>query len=1037
MEKVDDSDCVPSYYLPHHGVFKLDSTTTQLRVVFNGSSISSNGRSLNDNLYIGPTLQQDLVALITKWRFYKYVFSADITKMYRQILVHQRHTNFQRIILRDSENGEIQDYRLKTVTFGVNCAPYLALRTLLQLADDEEKSFPIGAKILREAMYVDDALVGAHSVEDALEARDQLIGILKTAMFDLRKWTSNTKEILEDLPLEDLLSSSFVCLEEDSRAKMLGVRWNAASDCFYFVTEVVQVKSSYTKRQVLSMIARIFDPAGWLAPIIITAKILMQQMWLDRIQWDEPIKPLALQKWLKFITNFDKINLISIPRWIKFSPSNVVQIHGFCDSSELAYAATVYVRIKNEDGVFSNLLISKTKVAPIKKVSLPRLELCGATLLANLIENVRMKLKQSQFELFLWSDSTIVLAWLRKSPNCWKTFVANRVSSILGKVGNIEWRHVVSNCNPADLATRGLTPSELKDNKLWWHGPEWLILDENNWPISVTEFQTSSEEKRSQSMFAKSSEIADSSLKASGGKPEETEKVTGDSGEPLKAKEKPKVQDFLSNISTFQKAIHVVARMYRFVSLARKSDSNPEMLSSEELSMARKGIFIWSQKQYFSKDYACLTAKTRLSPKSPLICLNPFLDQAGIIRANGRLGSTTCLTYNERHPVILAYESRIARLYVEFVHKITCHGGIRLVMTTVRLECWVIRLKNLVKSVIHNCKVCVLHRQKLMQQIMSVLPPERTTLSRAFTNTGVDFAGPIEIKSFTGRYSRITKGYVCLFVCFATKAIHLEAVSDLSTPAFLAALDRFVARRGCPNSMYSDNGRNFVGAARQIDSNFAQQVKSFKDEAVNKFGHQRLSWHFIPAAAPHMGGLWESGVKSFKTHFKKLSGQLKYTFEEFSTLLATIEACLNSRPLGSMSEDVEDLQALTPAHFLIGSSMLTPAEPEEIKPVSSIFNRWRKLKAMHHDICRRWKEEYLVELHKRYKWKNPRNDLIVGDLVALKGESLCSTDWRLGRIVKVYHGSDDKVRVVDLKTQGGIITRPIHKLVLLPRSSQI
>lgn len=139
-----------------------------------------------------------------------------------------------------------------------------------------------------------------------------------------------------------------------------------------------------------------------------------------------------------------------------------------------------------------------------------------------------------------------------------------------------------------------------------------------------------------------------------------------------------------------------------------------------------------------------------------------------------------------------------------------------------------------------------------MQQIMSVLPPERTTLSRAFTNTGVDFAGPIEIKSFTGRYSRITKGYVCLFVCFATKAIHLEAVSDLSTPAFLAALDRFVARRGCPNSMYSDNGRNFVGAARQIDSNFAQQVKSFKDEAVNKFGHQRLSWHFIPASAPHM-----------------------------------------------------------------------------------------------------------------------------------------------------------------------------------------
>ncbi|XP_073833960.1 uncharacterized protein [Musca autumnalis] len=235
--------------------------------------------------------------------------------------------------------------------------------------------------------------------------------------------------------------------------------------------------------------------------------------------------------------------------------------------------------------------------------------------------------------------------------------------------------------------------------------------------------------------------------------------------------------------------------------------------------------------------------------------------------------------------------------------------------------------------------------------------------------------------------------------------------------------------------MFSDNGRNFVGAAREIDSNFAEQVKNLRDEAVNKYGHQNLSWHFIPPGAPHMGGLWESGVKSFKNHFKKISGQIKYTFEEFSTLLATIEACLNSRPLGSMSNNIDDYQTITPAHFLIGSSMLSPAEPEEIRLAGSILNRWRKLKAIHHDICRRWKEEYLVELHKRYKWKNPQADLVQGDLVALRGESVCATDWRLGRVIKVHRGSDGRVRVVDLKTQGGIITRPIHKLVLLPCSS--
>ncbi|XP_023292053.2 uncharacterized protein LOC111675513 [Lucilia cuprina] len=314
---------------------------------------------------------------------------------------------------------------------------------------------------------------------------------------------------------------------------------------------------------------------------------------------------------------------------------------------------------------------------------------------------------------------------------------------------------------------------------------------------------------------------------------------------------------------------------------------------------------------------------------------------------------------------------------------------------------------------------------------MADLPIERTTFSRPFTNTGVDFAGPFEIKSFTGRYSRISKGYVCLFVCFSTKAIHLEAVSDLSTPSFLAALARFIARRGCPSRIFSDNGRNFVGAARELESNFEKYVKELRDTAIEKYGHQHLEWSFIPAAAPHMGGLWEAGVKSLKMHFKKTAGQSKYTFEEFATLLARIEACLNSRPLAPISENIEDLSALTPGHFLIGSSLLTPAEPEESDLAHNILNRWRKLKALQQELCRRWKEEYLKELQKRNKWKHPQTNLKENDLVALKNEPCCPTEWRLGRIVKVFPGSDGIVRVADLKTQNGIITRPIHKLVLM------
>ncbi|XP_073820658.1 uncharacterized protein [Musca autumnalis] len=317
---------------------------------------------------------------------------------------------------------------------------------------------------------------------------------------------------------------------------------------------------------------------------------------------------------------------------------------------------------------------------------------------------------------------------------------------------------------------------------------------------------------------------------------------------------------------------------------------------------------------------------------------------------------------------------------------------------------------------------------------MAALPPERTTLSRPFANTGVDYAGPFDLKTFTGRGCRVIKGYICLFVCFATKAIHLEAVSDLSTPAFMAALTRFVARRGCPNKIFSDNGRNFVGAARGIRDNFKKVVSETKEKATIRYEHHQLEWNFIPASAPHMGGLWEAGVKSCKTHLKKIAGQIRYTYEEFSTILAAIEACLNSRPLTPQSENIDDLTALTPGHFLTGSSLLSPAEPEEIPSKTALLNRWRKLKVIQQEFCRRWKSDYLKKLHKRNKWKRPSLNLDLNDLVVLSQEMGSPQEWRLGRVVKLYPGPDGHVRVVDVKTSSGILKRPVHKLVLLPQS---
>ncbi|XP_037827102.1 uncharacterized protein LOC119615101 [Lucilia sericata] len=841
------------YYLPHHAVIKPDSVTTKVRVVFNASSPSSNGLSLNSLLHVGPILQNDLTVLILKWRFYKYVFNADIQKMYRQILVDPKYTPYQRIVFRDNPNSPICDYELKTVTFGVNCAPYLAIRTLLQLADDVQGLYPIASSILRNSMYVDDVLAGAHSENDSIRARNELIQALKSAGFDLRKWTSNSQSILADIPSDFLLHENFLKFEDYSSAKTLGIRWNACLDEFFFIASQFQESSNFTKREVLSKIAKLFDPAGWLAPCIVQAKIIMQKIWIDGTGWDETLAPDTLNQWKAFEDNYPTINAIRIPRWIDYVPKAEVQFHGFCDASEKAYAAALYVRVSTPNSSSTHLISSKTKVAPIKTLSIPRLELCGALLLAEMIDSLLPSLDVDSYDIFCWTDSTIVLSWLAKAPCNWLTFVANRVSKITQIVPFSKWGHVVSEANPADLASRGLCPQEVNQNDLWWFGPSWLKEPTSKWPnFKMSNLPaTDLEVKPIRVHFSYFSNF----------------------------------EDLLERFSSFSKAMRVMAYVYRFFYRTHPRFRynfyrETTLLSSSEIVSVRDRLISVCQKFAYPNEYKALSSREEISKSSKLLNLNPFLDPEGLIRSCGRLELSPDLSYNEKYPIIIPYNSQYGRLLVRFIHDISMHGGNQLVLRLLRMQYWIPKAKNLIKTTINHCKPCLLYKKRCQKQIMAALPTERSEISRPFTRTGLDFAGPFDVKSYSGRGCRMTKGYVCVFVCFATKAIHLEATSDLSTPAFLAAFSRFVSRRGCPLHLYSDNGANFVGASKILAKEFLQT--SYQRVQAN-YAHQNITWHFIPAGAPHMGGLWEAGVKSFKAHFRKTTGCLKYTHEELST----------------------------------------------------------------------------------------------------------------------------------------------------------
>ncbi|XP_075150473.1 uncharacterized protein LOC142224575 [Haematobia irritans] len=926
------------FYLPHHAVVKPERTSTKLR--------------------------NDLTLLIIRWRFYRYVFNGDIEKMCRQILVDDRHTRFQRVVFRYNSRRPVEDFELKTVTFGINCAPFLAIRSLLQLAKDVEDELPLAARILRH-------MIRSQSVDHGV--------------------------------IEDLLSENFLEIDEESKAKTLGIRWNAKNDSFYFSVKPIIQKDIFTKRRVLSIISTLFDPAGWLGPVIIVAKMLMQQIWTEGTDWDECLTESSDLQWRQFVEDYENLHNVQLPRWIGFDPNCHMEIHGFSDASEKAYGACVYARVQSADGdIQTHLLLAKSRVAPLKTISLPRLELCGTLLFAELIGALRADLSFDSkcIKFFCWSDSTIVLAWLQKPPASWTTFVSNRVSKIVDLVGKDWWRHVSSEHNPADIVSRGVRSHGLIGNSLWWQGPSWMRAS-RDWDVQLgNEFHT---EEECRSINVHFTYIKD-------------------------------FEDILLRFSSYSRALRVMAFVYRFVLLVkRKSSQVSEKQSSfSELQLVKIRLIIVTQKVYFPDEYFSLSNDRPLSTTSKLLNLNPFIDGEGLIRVGGRLSNATSLSFNEKHPIILPYESQFSRLLITFIHKITLHGGNQLMLRVLRTEFWIPRSRNLIRSVIAKCRICAICSKRSKEQIMAALPVARTIIERPFTRTGVDFAGPFDIKNYRGRACLITKGYASIFVCFAIRAIHLEAVSDLTTATFLAAFARFVSRRGCPKEMFSDNGTNFVGASRALRSDFRNFIRDTSSEIVQIYSNNGLNWHFNPAGAPHMGGLWEAGVKSFKHHFRRISFNLRYTFEEFCTLLARIESCLNSRPLCPLSEDVSCVDALTPGHFLVGGPILAPPEPQINEALLSIINLWQRVKAINQNLCMRWKEEYLKEIIKRNKWKTGEWNLKVGDMVVIRDDNLPPNEWRLGRIAEVFPGADGKVRVAEIRTSKGPLVRPIVKLVRLP-----
>ncbi|XP_017887576.1 uncharacterized protein LOC108629432 [Ceratina calcarata] len=989
MTKVRNPDTRDNY-MSHHAVVKLDSTTTQYRPVFNASvtpedeedeygQIGDHKKServtFNQTLMTGPTIQNDIFEILIRFRIHHFALIADIEKMYRQVLVHEDDRKYQQIFWREDPNEPLEVYQLNTLTFGTSCAPFLAIRTLHKLADDEKHNYPTAADVVKRDFYVDDLLTGSDTLENAGRLRDELNSLLKSGGFNLRKWASNDNRLIE--PLSNDLANVHLFSDPEKAVKTLGIKWNSQLDeLSYSLKAELSAQEKTTKRTILSNIAQLFDPIGLLGPIIVKAKLIMQALWKAKVDWDETLPLNIHTAWLDYKKQLPLLSNISFERCIVIPESVNRQLHGFCDASEVAYGACIYIRSTDKHGkCLTRLICSKSKVAPLNsKITIPRLELCAAVLLAKLYKTVSRVLPINFDNVYFWSDSTITLNWINTQPHILKTFVANRVSQIRTITNESQWHHVPTRDNPADAVSRGQSVSEFIDNFTWRNGPDWLNHPQDKWPIAPIQKLPLLEVRK---ITVLKTTLTDNSL--------------------------------LSRFSSITRLIRVIAHCLRFAINCSEKPKRLGHLSANEIQEAKIRIIKLIQNQAFAKEIHDLTKIQKVDNKSPLKTLNPFLDHNGILRVGGRIVNSH-LAYDSKHPILLPKKSHVTDLIIKHEHEISLHAGIQNTLYQVRTQ------------------------NPTPQHIMGNLPKNRLIQSRPFINTGIDYCGPFMIKEKKFRNRNKIKAYVAVYVCFATKAVHLEAVSDLTTDTFLGSLRRFFARRGKSKNIYTDNGTNFVGANNELKRLYEFiRSEEFNNSISNKLANETIAWHFIPPRSPHFGGLWESVAKSFKNHFLRRAGDALLTFEEFSTHVCEIEAILNSRPLTPVSTDPNDLIALTPAHFLINDSLMSIPDVDFSDTPANRLSIWEKMQKSRQHFWQRWHKEYLNELIRRSKWSSPKSDLItVGAMVLLQEENIPPLQWPLGRILEIHPGDDGVVRVVSVKTANGVFKRTVKKIAVLP-----
>ncbi|CAH2218177.1 jg24405 [Pararge aegeria aegeria] len=1037
-EATNEHNSARKWYLPHFSV--VHPLKKKVRIVFDAAA-KSQGKSLNDALLPGPDLLQPLFGVLTRFRQGPIAVAADIKEMFLQIKIIPEDRDSLRFLWRKgNQDTSPKEYRMNTVIFGATSSPSTAIFVKNRNAEDFKNQYPDAVLAIERNHYMDDYLHSFHSEKQLVKIASEVDFIHKKAGFELRGWASNRSYLLQKVTNEGAEKTEIELSNKEE--KTLGLRWFTKEDTIGFRAnlrntpeEVLLKKRIPTKREVTSAVMSTFDPLGLASPVLIQGQKLLQSIWRSGISWDGEIEEKDHETWQTYIKNIQLLKTLNIPRCIA-PHSTDGELHVFTDASETAYAAVAYWRTTNENSDFHvNLIAGKARVTPLKPVSIPRLELQAALLGSRLADSLTRELDLKINKKTYWTDSSIVLSWIKSDPRTYKTFVAHRLAEIEDLTHPQEWRWVSTLNNPADDGTRDV-PENFSRSHRWFTGPDFLKLEERCWPEKrIFKEKNTGEEK--EKIFTAS---VNDKYEYTSPDPERFsswKRLWRTMARVLqfislcKTKDKVNISRQLKKIDpTWKKSKKSVTRKIR--NLCKEGTTKrmflqiePELLEQAEILLLKR-----SQTESFKEDFHYLERGKKLPNNSKLKKLDVEVNN-GLLRLRGRVNAIKGVSEEFKRPIVLHSKNKITNLIIEDCHRRFNHGNHATVMNELRQRFLILGLRSAVRSTLHHCQWCKTYRSKPQKLPIGDLPPERLRHGAPpFTCCAVDYFGPMNVT--LGR--RHEKRWGALFTCLTTRAVHIELVTSLTTSSMIMALRRFAARRGMPKILYSDNGTNFVGANKELKEAIEEMKKGKLVTETEELG---IKWKFIPPGAPNMGGAWERLVQSIKTALGVTLKEKTPKEETLHTLLLEAEHIVNSRPLTNAADNPDE-EALTPNHFLIGRS--NGAARIGAFTDKELVGRetWKTAQQLADHFWRRWLREYLPTLlPRKIGGRLEHTNLNVGDIVLIVDSSLPRCTWPRGKVLKIYPGPDGKTRVADIETRGGVLRRPNSRLVVLVTSPNL